>query len=191
MGMAIDLASPATTERQVGTSAGRGAVTAAGLLLGLGLGGFVDGIVLHQVLQWHHMGTSHGEHARFPDATVASLEDNTLWDGLFHGASWLVSLVGLFLLWRALAGGHRTTWLSLAGLMLAGWGIFNVVEGLVNHQLLGIHHVRDDLGAPLSWDLGFLAFGAALIVVGFALRRLDLQRAEPAPVAERRPVSPG
>ncbi len=26
-----------------------------GLLVGLGLGGFFDGIVLHQLLQWHHM----------------------------------------------------------------------------------------------------------------------------------------
>jgi uncharacterized membrane protein len=25
--------------------------------MGLGLGGFLDGIVLHQVLQWHHMLT--------------------------------------------------------------------------------------------------------------------------------------
>ncbi len=24
-------------------------------ILGLGLGGFFDGIVLHQILQWHHL----------------------------------------------------------------------------------------------------------------------------------------
>ena len=29
----------------------------SGLLYGLGLGGFIDGIVLHQILQWHHMVT--------------------------------------------------------------------------------------------------------------------------------------
>ncbi len=29
-------------------------------ILGVGLGGFVDGIVLHQVLQWHHMLSSTG-----------------------------------------------------------------------------------------------------------------------------------
>jgi uncharacterized membrane protein len=40
-------------------------------------------------------------------------------------------------------------------LLVAGWGFFNVVEGLIDHQLLGVHHVRDDLGAPLSWDIGF------------------------------------
>ena len=60
--------------------------------------------------------------------------------------------------------------------------MFNLVEGLVDHQILGIHHVRDDLGGPLSWDLGFLAFGTILIVVGTALvgsarRRAALQRA--------------
>ena len=49
---------------------------APALLLGLGLGGFVDGIVLHQVLQWHHMLT--GEHGGESMKTVAGLEANTL-----------------------------------------------------------------------------------------------------------------
>ena len=30
-------------------------LVAAGILLGAGLGGFVDGILLHQILQWHNM----------------------------------------------------------------------------------------------------------------------------------------
>jgi uncharacterized membrane protein len=34
------------------------AITMPGVVLGVGLGGFVDGILLHQVLQWHHMLTS-------------------------------------------------------------------------------------------------------------------------------------
>ena len=57
------------------------------------------------------------------------------------------------------------------GLLVAGWGCFNVIEGLVDHQLLGIHHVRDDLGGPLGWDLAFLALGVALILGGAALAR--------------------
>ena len=55
--------------------------------------------------------------------------------------------------------------------MLAGWGMFNVVEGVVDHHLLGIHHVRDDLGGPLSWDLGFLAVGVLLVALGWWLAR--------------------
>ena len=67
--------------------------------------------------------------------------------------------------------------------MLVGWGVFNLVEGLVNHQLLGVHHVRDDLGAPLSWDLGFLAFGAALVVGGWALHRSGVPASSRVPTA--------
>ena len=46
-----------------------------------------------------------------------------------------------------------------------------MVEGLIDHRLLGVHHVRDDLGGPLRRDLGFLVLGAALIVGGGALHR--------------------
>lgn len=63
------------------------------------------------------------------------------------------------------------TWSFHFGLLVAGWGFFNVVEGLIDHQLLGVHHVRDDLGAPLSWDIGFLVFGVILIGAGWVLYR--------------------
>ena len=62
------------------------------MLLGIGLGGFVDGIVLHQILQWHHMLTSEGS---YPPDTVAGLETNTLWDGLFHASTWVAVTIGL------------------------------------------------------------------------------------------------
>ncbi len=140
-----------------------------GFLLGLGLGGFVDGIVLHQVLQWHHLLTSTGEH---PPGTVAGLEANTLADGLFHAATWVLVVAGVSTMlaaWRR--GALPPSWSSHVGLLLAGWGAFNLVEGVVDHQLLGVHHVRDDLGGPLSWDLGFLAVGAVLLVGGWALHR--------------------
>jgi uncharacterized membrane protein len=148
----------------------RRSITAPGLLLGIGLGGFVDGIALHQMLQWHHMLTDQGD---YPSDTVRGLEVNTLGDGLFHATTWVFVTVGLFLLWRAVAAGRRWTWRSLVGLLLAGWGIFNLVEGIVDHHILGLHHVRDDLADPMWWDLGFLAIGLALLVMGFALRRTD------------------
>jgi uncharacterized membrane protein len=31
--------------------------------------------------------------------------------------------------------------------------------------------VRDDLGGPLAWDLGFLGFGALLLIGGLMLAR--------------------
>lgn len=140
-----------------------------GLLLGIGFGGFVDGIVLHQVLQWHHMISSV---PGSPTTTVAGLEANTLADGFFHVLTWVLVLAGSMATvsaWRQ--DRIAPTWSFHLGLLLAGWGLFNLVEGLVNHQLLGVHHVRDDLGAPLSWDLGFLASGVLLVVVGWAVHR--------------------
>jgi uncharacterized membrane protein len=137
--------------------------------MGLGLGGFVDGIVLHQVLQWHHMVTGTGDH---PSDTVAGLEANTLADGFFHLATWLLVVAAMLLTVRAWQRRELAPpWRGHVGMLVAGWGVFNLVEGLVDHQLLGIHHVRDDLGAPLGWDLAFLAFGLALIAAGTALAR--------------------
>ena len=141
---------------------------APGILLGIGLGGFVDGIVLHQILQWHHMLTSEGS---YPDTTVAGLEMNTLWDGLFHAATWVTTSVGLYILWR-----RTTDWRwalsgrAFLGWMLVGWGLFNLVEGIVDHHILTIHHVREN-GNQTAWDLGFLAFGAVLLIGGWALTR--------------------
>ena len=56
----------------------------AGVFFGLGLGGFFDGIVLHQVLQWHHMLSSW-----YPVNTIENLELNTRWGGIFHSATYL------------------------------------------------------------------------------------------------------
>jgi uncharacterized membrane protein len=142
---------------------------APSLLLGLGLGGFVDGIVLHEILQWHHM-VSNVDGA--PTDTVAGLETNVVADGFFHAATWLLVSLGLSLM--LLAWQQRRlapNWSFHIGLMLAGWGVFNVVEGVIDHQILGVHHVRDDLGAPLSWDIGFLVFGVLLTAGGWALYR--------------------
>lgn len=136
------------------------------MLLGLGLGGFFDGVVLHQILQWHHLVS---EEYR-PD-TVQNLKINTLADGLFHAATYVFTALGLALLWSGTRGQHaprRTS--AFVGTLLFGWGLFNVVEGLINHQLLGIHHVRPGPN-QLAYDVGFLVWGAAMLAVGAGLMR--------------------
>ena len=142
-----------------------GGLKVSALLLGIGLGGFVDGVMLHQILQWHHMLSSEGS---YPPTTVAGLEVNTLWDGLFHAFAWVLTAVGLALLVRAIGGGAPWSGRLLLGLMLAGWGTFNLVEGVIDHHVLGIHHVKAD--APVL-DLVFLAVGAVLLIGGLALAR--------------------
>lgn len=137
------------------------------LMLGVGFGAFFDGIVIHQILQWHHMVSGTHDH---PVTTVAGLEANTFADGLFHVGAYAIALAGTLMMMSAWhSGRHAPTWRFQIGLMLAGWGMFNVVEGVVDHQILGIHHVRDDLGGPLSWDIGFLIGSALLVFVGLAL----------------------
>lgn len=143
---------------------------APGVVLGIGLGGFLDGILLHQILQWHHMLTSAG----YPADSVVNLEINTLFDGLFHAVTWIAVAVGLFLLHRAVAHGAAWSWQRLVGGMAIGWGAFNLVEGVVDHHLLGLHHVKEFAVHPLAWDLGFLLLGAGLVVGGALLaRRVD------------------
>lgn len=143
----------------------RNPLLAAGLLLGAGLGGFLDGILLHQVLQWHNMIS-----AQNPPVDLASAKVNMFWDGIFHLGVWLVTLLGLRLLWVA-ARRPDVPWVGriLVGAMLLGWGAFNVVEGGVDHLILELHHVYEAARNPLQADLAFLAFGVALIVVGMLL----------------------
>ena len=78
----------------------------AGILLGLGLGGFFDGIVLHQLLQWHHMVSSVDFYS--PE-TVSGLRINTFADGLFHAVTYIFTVLGVTLLWRALRAGESGT----------------------------------------------------------------------------------
>ncbi|WP_067430681.1 DUF2243 domain-containing protein [Nocardioides jensenii] len=147
-----------------------------GIVLGVGLGGFVDGILLHQLLQWHHMLTSTDSDnigvRYYPDSTVHGLEINTVWDGLFHTFTWVMVLVGLALLYSRVQQSRGRVWKSRAlwGWVLVGWGVFNLVEGIVDHHILGIHHVRSG-DNQIWWDLGFLALGALLVIGGWLLQR--------------------
>jgi len=147
-----------------------------GIVLGVGVGGFVDGILLHQLLQWHHLLTSTDTDnigvKYYNPRTVSGLEMNTVWDGAFHVVCWLAVLTGLAVLYSRITRRRGRVWTSpvLWGWMLVGWGLFNLVEGLIDHQILGIHHVH---GGPhqIWWDIGFLVLGAALVVAGWLLQR--------------------
>jgi uncharacterized membrane protein len=66
--------------------------------------------------------------------------------------------------------------------MVAGWGLFNVVEGLLDHYILNLHHVRPGPNQATN-DLAFLICGALLAIGGLAWYRRTTY-------AERRTSSP-
>ena len=147
----------------------------AGILLGLGQAGFFDGIVFHQLLQWHHMFTNIES-----SNTVSGLELNTLGDGLFHLVDWLFTLSGLVVLWLAIKRNDvdLSTYV-LIGAFCIGAGMFNITEGILSHHIFQIHHVKP--GAhQLAWDLSFIGAGiVSTIIGGIILNRstnLDLPR---------------
>jgi uncharacterized membrane protein len=141
---------------------------AGGFVLGLGLGGFADGIVLHQILQWHNMGS-----AVLPPTTMEAMAQNMRWDGLFHAATLILTVIGVVLLWlEGQRGTAPRTLRVLGGQMLLGWGVFNLVEGLIDHQVLGLHHVRDLPEHVPAYDWIFLTVGGfAFIAIGWFLAR--------------------
>ena len=162
-----------------------GALITPGILLGIGLGGFIDGILLHQLLQWHNMLSS-----VVPPVDLLSMKYNMVWDGIFHAGTWLFTALGVAFLWRA-GGDVNVPWSTrvFVGSLALGWGGFNLVEGLIDHQILSLHHVHPGEN-QLAWDLGFLAFGAVLMASGAALVGTGWA-AEPRAPRQRRRSSEG
>ncbi|MFZ3578485.1 DUF2243 domain-containing protein [Virgibacillus sp. DJP39] len=132
----------------------------ASFILGLGLLGAVDGIVFHQLLQWHHM----------VDHPNVKLEIIT--DGLFTIVfSILLIWGGIKIFQDARNGKLGYSLKTFVGGIFVGGGAFNLVEGIVDHHILQVHRVRPAAENPLIYDLAFLAFGVLLVTIGFLIKR--------------------
>jgi uncharacterized membrane protein len=160
-------------EPSAGASGGAAVVAfpvGTGILFGLGFGGFFDGIVFHQLLQWHHMVSSW-----YPPDNLVNLRFNTLWDGIFHSFNYVVLVIAVYRFAGARQRLGRCIWApgKLAGSVLVGWGCFNLAEGVIDHLALGIHHVNElvDVSERWAWDGGFLLWGALMFLLGLALLR--------------------
>lgn len=141
----------------------------AGILIGIGMGGFFDGIFFHQIIQIHNMVSNR----LFPD-TVVNAEINMFWDGIFHVFTWVITAFGIGVTWRiAKRGNVPLVTKFYVGSMALGWGLFNLIEGIIDHHILQVHHVvQRAVGVQqVFWDLAFLASGAILIGVGVYIRR--------------------
>lgn len=147
-------------------------LTTAAIVLGIGLGGFIDGIVLHQILQVHEMLSN-----KIPPTGYIGKSVNMFWDGIFHFFCMVVVLVGVILMWKLLfrqdvdRSGRR-----LGGGLLLGWGLFNIVEGVIDHHMLKLHNVVE---LSPDHDIGNFAFlGASLVmlIVGYSLANSEYKR---------------
>jgi uncharacterized membrane protein len=148
-------------------------VVFASAVIGFGLSGFFDGILLHQVLQWHHLLSL------VPGAVFRDLGTQILADGLFHVFMYLVTAAGLWLLWRARAAlsDEGVGWRAVAGGGLTGFGVWNFIDVGLFHWTLGIHRIRINAPDPMLYDVSWLiALGAIPFAIGWLLLRSDKAR---------------
>lgn len=128
-----------------------------GLILGVGIVGTLDEVVLHQLLQWHNFYVHATQHWRL------------ISDGLFHLFSSACLIWGAVLLWehRSLlrAGDGR----ALAAGVLFGMGGFNLYDGIVQHKILQLHPVREHVANILPYDLAFNGMAVVLLVSGYLM----------------------
>jgi uncharacterized membrane protein len=144
------------------TLARSGGPSAAGAaILGFAFGGFFDGILLHQVLEWHHfLSLIPGK----------DLRTQILADGLFHLATYAVAAFGLLLLWRK--GNTRAADRLILAWAVLGFSIWQFTDVVLVHWLVGIHRIRVGVPNPTLWDLGWLAvFGVPSLALGVWLLR--------------------
>ncbi len=148
----------------------------SGILFGVGMGGLAYGIIFHQLAQAHNMISTRF----FPD-NIDNLQINMVWDGIFYMLTWVMIATGLALLWRVAKRGEVPLVTKFfAGSMVLGWGLFNLIEGILDHHILQLHHVVEAATSTnqILWDVAFLASGVILITVGTYIRRNSLQTIE-------------
>lgn len=155
-----------------------GSSIVASAVIGVALGGFFDGILLHQILQWHHFLSL------VPGQALRDTKNQILADGAFHVLMYAVAALGLVLLWRSRmrladpASGTR-----LLGGALLGFGAWQFIDVVVFHWIVGIHRIRVDVASPLPWDIGWLVvFGLPPSLAAFwLLRRVSTSFPGPGP----------
>lgn len=141
----------------------RRALLAAGVA-GFGFSGLVDVLVLHHVLQLHHLLSGIYDPGR-----LAGLRTNLVADGLFSLGMLAIMLAGIGWLWRIDRRRHTPLAVApLAGAGLLGLGLFDLFDVVVNHYLLGLHHATH---GPGNFDPHWVVVSVAFIAGGGLLLR--------------------
>lgn len=127
----------------------------SGLLFSIGLMAFVDEVIFHQLLQWHH----------FYDLSTPRI--GIFADGLLNSFAWFAAIGGLFLF--ADLRRRSAVWMKRwTAAVFIGLGGFQLFDGLIDHKVLRTHQVRYGVDL-LPYDLAWNLFGAALLGIGIFL----------------------
>lgn len=135
----------------------------AGLLLGLGTVAFIDEVVFHQLLHWHH----------FYDLSTSDV--GLVSDGLFHAFSWFATVASLLMV-AALRREHTFRGLAFTAGWLTGAGFFQLYDGLVQHKVMGLHQIRYGVNL-MPYDVTWNVIAAVLLVAGIVLWIVTARRA--------------
>ena len=132
-------------------------------IAGFGVGGLVDVLVFHLVLQWHHLVS-----AFVTPNTLQGLRTNLYYDGLFSLAMVAVTVLGCALVWRGLdRSEERHSPIRSLGGVLVGAGAFNAFDGIVDHYVLHVHDVVHGTQAfnPHWVGASLLLLGAGILLL--------------------------
>lgn len=126
----------------------------SGILFGIGFAAFIDEMIFHQLLRWHH----------FYDRSTTEI--GLISDGLFHAFSWFATIGGLFLfadLRRRNALIPKVWW----GSILLGAGAFQLYDGTIQHKWMRIHQIRY-VDNVYIYDLVWNITAIIMIIAGIA-----------------------
>lgn len=156
-----------------------GPLVSAGVLIGVGLGGFLESIVFRQILGTHAFLSAKG-----PTQNLSGLRSSLLWDGILQFVFLMLVVAGIVVLFRC-GKVKDVPWSGqlLFGSWFLGWGIFTLAEGIAFHHVFNLHHLLENANpaAQETGDYAYLGAGVLLGVLGYwamASTRSELENQE-------------
>ncbi|MDJ1431028.1 DUF2243 domain-containing protein [Halostagnicola sp. A-GB9-2] len=137
----------------------------AGVTVGIGFGAVLDVIIFHLTFQTHHLFSGF-----YDPYSYDGLRTNVMFDGVFLLAMVAVTALGLGMVWRVV---NRTdealSTLFLLGSIVVGMGLFNLVDGVVSHEVLDLHNV---VHGTEAWNLPWIVVSVLMLALGFVLLKV-------------------
>lgn len=136
---------------------------------GFGFSGLIDVLIIHHILQWHHLLSG-----IYPINTLNGLRTNIFADGLFSIGMILIAGIGAGLVWRS---ERRTEDVlpirPIAGAAVIGLGIFDLYDAIVDHAILGLHQPLSQGG---QYNPHWAVVSILIILGGLYIYRTEVEK---------------